>query len=718
MRFPSLRAIAHAAGNRIDLSWAFPQAPDFHGVRVVRRAGSHPTAPDDGVLVAEGVGIVAAVDTGLKGETVYYYALFGYRDDPPVYDLDRHNRVAALATSSYDHAGQMHRLLPGVYQRYDTQLSNDPSLSTQDRARGVLRRFLDLPGTQLDLLHSLARATLDLHVIDRVNGALLPLLAQWIAWKTDYLLEIETQRNEVRHAPYLYRTIGLIPTIEATTKRITNWESRSKEFVHNVVRSNQPERLNLWIQVRSADTWDTPAELLSLDFAYEGRAVAVQDAAGTLWLAYHTRNKGHWQIWTKHYDATNGWAPSQPLSSSGTLNKYPALALAGGTPWAFWAAFDVTAQRWGIRSALWQGTQWSAPEPVSITAGEARQPSVFVDGTERLWIFWLERIGRSQQLRYSRHDGTTWGAPVTFPLDGPDDARVEADPFVLFDAASSRIWVFWTRQIVIAADQTRWEIAYRIKGDSNFDAANWSVIRTLPKPANADYHDRQPAAQLDVAGIELYWSSNRGSQGYGIWQSRLLDESSNTWDTPARVTTGPYTQRDPLPVSMGSELWLVFRSNQSVQYQSDVYEATQLVDFRYAGSTSADQRHAAKQALRGEFEDFATYTYDTGTNGRRDDSDWYARDTVGLYLATDTLDAARVQAGVERVRNVLGAFMPITDRAVFLTRADRQDDYVYTYTNPGADAPQFITESYHDALTTTHEEIALGPGETFSDILE
>ena len=201
MRFPSLRAIAHAAGNRIDLSWAFPQAPDFHGVRVVRRAGSHPTAPDDGVLVAEGVGIVAAVDTGLKGETVYYYALFGYRDDPPVYDLDRHNRVAALATSSYDHAGQMYRLLPGVYQRYDTQLSNDPSLSTQDRARGVLRRFLDLPGTQLDLLHSLARATLDLHVIDRVNGALLPLLAQWIAWKTDYLLEIETQRNEVRHAP-------------------------------------------------------------------------------------------------------------------------------------------------------------------------------------------------------------------------------------------------------------------------------------------------------------------------------------------------------------------------------------------------------------------------------------------------------------------------------------------------------------------------------------
>jgi hypothetical protein len=216
----------------------------------------------------------------------------------------------------------------------------------------------------------------------------------------------------------------------------------------------------------------------------------------------------------------------------------------------------------------------------------------------------------------------------------------------------------------------------------------------------------------------LFWSSNSGPQGYGIWRSRLLDEPSNNWDAAARVTTGPYTQRDPQPVSVGSELWLVFRSNQSVSYQSEVYEATQLVDFRYGGATSADPRHAAKQALRGEFEDFQTYSYDTGTDGTRDDSNWYARDTVGLYLATDTLDAARVQAGIERVRNVLGAFMPITDRAVFLTRADRQDDFVYTYTSPGAETPQFITESYHDALTTIHEEVALGPGETFSDILE
>ncbi len=721
MRFLSLSAAAHAEGNRIDLAWTFPEGmdPGAQHVRVVRREGSHPTSPEDGVVVAQGVGLVSAVDTGLKGETVYYYALFSYSGDPPVYDIDRHNRIATLATSSYDHAGQMHALLPGVYHRYDTKLSDDPALAAIDRMRGQLRRFLDLPGGQLDLLHSLARATLKLHDIEQVDGSLLPLLAEWIGWRTDHLLEIETQRNEVRHAPYLYRTVGLVPTIEATAKRITAWESRTKEFVHNVFRSNKPERLNLWIQQRSGGAWATP-QMLSLDFAYEGRAVAVRDDVhDTLWLFYHTYSNGRWQIWTKRHDPGDGWAPSRPLPQSAAVNKSPAaVVLAGGAPWVFWAALDDATQRWGFNSSLWDGTRWSAAQAVPIAAAEARQPSAFVDGAGRVWVFWLERIGSRQQLRYSRRDGASWGAPVTFPLDGGADARVEADPYVVFDSASTRIWVFWVRDVAIAADQTRREIAYRIKGDANFDAANWSSVRTLPKPASADYHDRQPAAYIDAGAVELFWSSNRGTQGYGIWHSALTDEATNAWTAAERVTAGPYTQRDPLPVAAGADLWLLFRTNQSIAYQSEVYEATQWVDFRYAGSTSADTRHADKLALRGEFEDFQTYTYDTGTNGKRDDSNWYARDTVGVYLATDTLDAARVQTGTERLRNVLPEFMPITDRAVFFSRADRHDDYVYTYGAPGADPPRFITETYADTLTTVAEETALGPGEDFSDALE
>jgi len=721
MRFLSLRATTHPAGNRIDLAWQFPAPADFPGVRVVRREGSHPTTPEDGVVVAHDLGIESAVDTGLKGEAVYYYALFGFEGDPPAYDVDRHNRASALATSPHDHAGQMYALLPGVYHRYDTRLSDDAALSTLDRGRGQLRRFLDLPGAQLDLLRGFARAALDLHDIERIDGVLLPMLAQWVGWKTDTQREIETQRNELRHAPYLYRSIGLKPTIEATAKRITDWESRSKEFVHNVFRSNNPERLNLWLQQRSGGTW-TAAEMLSLDFAYEGRAAAARTGDQTLWLLYHTLRNGRWEIWQKRHDPLSGWLPSAPLPSSAHSSKYPTACLEGGAPWVIWNELDETTQTWRLAASLWDGTRWSASPALPATGADARRPLTFTDDSDtsnpRAWLFWLEKVGSSAlQLKYSRRDGATWGAPVAFPLDGGADPRVEADPYVLFDPAGARIWLFWSRAIDIGAGQTRAEIAYRVKSDANFDAANWSAVRTLPKPAGADYHDRQPAALLDAGSLELYWSSNRGPQGNAIWRSRLTNPSTNTWEAAERVTTGPYAHRDPLPIAAGGDLWLLFRANRSIAYQSEVYEATRSVDFRYAGSTTADARHADKHALHGAFEDFQTYTYDAGTDGKRDDTNWYARDTIGVYLATDTLDPARVEAGTGRLRKVLREFMPITDRAVLFANVDRHDDYVYTYSTPGATAPLFIAETYADALTTLAEEAALGPGEDFSDAL-
>lgn len=724
MRFRAIVAAPHPAGNRIDLRWAFPPAPDFPAVRVVRRAGSHPTGPDDGVLVAEGDGLVAAVDVGLAGETVYYYALFGYRGDPGPrdYDIDRGNRAAALAIAPHDHAGQMYGLLPGVYHRYDTKLpATIPStMAGADRLRGQLRRFLELPGAQLDLLYSFARATLDLHDRDRVHGNLLPLLAEWIGWNTDHRLEVETQRNEIRHAPFLYRTVGLKPTIEATVKRISAWESRSKEFVHNVFRSNAPERLNLWIQRSTAADWSAPAELLSLDAAYEGRPAAVRDGDGVLWLFHHTRANRRWEIRAKPHHAADGWVPSQPLPQAAHAdNKYPAAALAGGTPWLFWVERDTSAGTARLVSSLWDGTRWSAPDPLPFAAVDPLAPAAIVDHTGSVWLFWQDRVGARRELRYARHDGAAWGAPLAFPLDAGAEPRVEAEPFVLFDPLTTRVWVLWSRETVLSADQTRREVAWRVKANADFDAAGWSAINTLPRPPDADYHDREPAARLDAAGrLELYFSSNRGAQGYGVWRSVLTDEAGNTWDPAQRLTDGPYAQRAPLALPVGDDTWLIFRSNESLSYPSAVYGATLSTDFRYAGSTTVDTRNADKIGQRGAFEDFATYTYDTGTDGERDDDDWYARDTLGVYLDTDTLDPGRLQAGIERLRGVLGEFMPITDRAVFITAADRHDDHVYTYAAPGAETPRFIVETYSDALTVVSEDAALGPGEDFSDALE
>src|SRR5580693_1284549 len=112
MRLLNITATAHPAGNRIDLTWSNPNPVAFPGLVVVRREKTHPLTPTDGVVVAQGTGLLSATDTGLKGETAYYYSLFPFSGNPPVFAGDPHNRASATATAPYGFSGQMYSLLP------------------------------------------------------------------------------------------------------------------------------------------------------------------------------------------------------------------------------------------------------------------------------------------------------------------------------------------------------------------------------------------------------------------------------------------------------------------------------------------------------------------------------------------------------------------------------------------------------------------------------
>src|SRR5882724_12420147 len=111
MRLQRITAVAHPAGNRIDLTWVHPDPVQFPGVRVLRREGTHPTtprpcSPGEGIVVADTNptarqhpvevgedGLYHMTDKPLKGEMVYYYALFPYAGEPRVYDQDPYNRT-------------------------------------------------------------------------------------------------------------------------------------------------------------------------------------------------------------------------------------------------------------------------------------------------------------------------------------------------------------------------------------------------------------------------------------------------------------------------------------------------------------------------------------------------------------------------------------------------------------------------------------------------
>jgi phage tail-like protein len=641
MHLHALTATADPAGNRITIAWENPQPLAFPGIRVIRRTSRYPDSPTDGTLVAQGTGLTGAIDAGLQGETTYYYALFPFAGTPPVFDIDPRNRVSALATSPFGYAGQMYDLLPALYRRYDTL--------------GALRRLLDLPGGQLDQLRSLAQALLHQHDIDQVDGTLLPLLAQWINWPLDVSVDLAAQRDELRAAPAVYPVVGLVPTLEVTVKRILGRESKTKEYAANVAHSNAPQRRNIWARQRTGATWTTPEAPLSLDFGYQGRPATARSSDGKLWLFYHTLRSGRWQLWSKSA-LTDVFGPSKPLSPADTAQLHPSAVAQGARLWAFWSAYDAVHDSWEIRYRTREPAGWSDDVVFGNPDRQRRRPAAAADDSGGVWLFWQERHASTWITRYARHDGTSWSTAVTFPLDAGAAPRVEDDPIAIggVAGASARLWLFWARR----DPDGPWTIVYRTKTTLGPDASGWSPVIRLSSPSTFD--DREPAPTVEAGRVELFFSSNRS----GTWSVHhsSYDSLANTWAVADQVSSGPYAERGPMPLPTPAGLWLFTGSNRPVTYASEVYRATRTVDRRYSGSTTVDTRDTTKLALRGHLDDFATYSYATGPNGR------YGYDVVGVFLDTaiDLPHQAARAAHLEQVEQGLRRFLPAHVRVILI----------------------------------------------------
>jgi hypothetical protein len=655
MRLLDIAATGHPDGNRIDVTWTLPPGT-VADVRVVRGDGGYPVDENDGVVVAHPADATTATDTGLAGEQVYYYALFPLTGDPP----DPHNRATAMATAPYGFAEQLYGLLPALYRRYDAE--RGPALRPDGPAGlvlGQLRGFLDLPGGELDRLYSLLHAILSSTDVDRVEANLLPLLGDWIDWPTDLGLPVGTQRNQIRFAPHLFGTVGAVPTVDATVARVTGWANRTKEFVHNVARSNQPERLNLWTITRDTGGTLSAPVLASVNFAADGRPAVVREPDGGLRFFFHTTKTHGFDIWTKRF-AGGAWEPSEPVVDRPGVDTNPAAAIQGTTLWLFWQSFE---EGWRLSFTTRTARVWTAPAVFGDPGTERRAPATAADNNGGVWLFWLERVAGTWQIRYNRHNGTTWQLPnnATFPTDGGAIPRAEDDLFLLFHPTNTtqRLWLFWARH----EPNGRWTVFYRIKAGLDPAANDWSTVRQVPKAGPGAYHDRLPAALPSGNDVELFWSTTQNG-GWSVTRN-VVNASNGTWGTNQQLTTGPYTRRAPVAVDTGAGVLLLYRANDSIERHSTVYGATSTLDHSAAGTTTVDTGALEKLKLRGKYGDFLTYTYDTG----RADTDRVARDTVGLFLTPTTADQDEIDTGLARLANELPGFMPATARAVLIPKA-------------------------------------------------
>ncbi|NNF59399.1 MAG: hypothetical protein HKN04_14280 [Rhodothermaceae bacterium] len=630
-------------------------------------------------------------------------------------------RATARAGERYRLERQLYALMPGIHRQYDTRafplVPGTEAMPENVGAAGQLERFLALFGTALDLMRTGAEGLRDLHDVDQVDARALPLLAQWIGWDLSFDAPIPKQRHEIKYASALFRLTGGIPSAMIRTQHAVGWGSRVKEFLHNVFRSNDPPGLTLWLREHDGVAWSEPVQPLVLDTAVTGRPALTTTADGTTWLAYHTFRMNRWGIWVKARRAGEGWASSIPLTEGRPLDRYPALAARpDGSLWLFWSAYDTAHDHWSVRLRIRDAAGvWGDAETFGTPDGARRFPSATVDAAGQLWLCWMEHDGHGWALRYARFDGA-WSAPVTFPPDGGDAVAMSGRPsLIAFDAPGRQLWVVWEQEVATGdPSQTRKTLVFRTKSTLAADSTGWGPVEELSvRPPT--FHDADPATFVNPDGdLDLVYASDR-ADGWSLWH-RVFDAGADAWGPEVALPSTPFTQRYPCAATIGGQTVVVYRSNQSPLYQSLDPGGIASEDFRYAGSTTLHAEHDAPLALQGHFADFSSYTYDLG-GARRDDSNRYADDTVGLFLEPTTLDGDALAEGLSRVRQVAALSLPVTERAVLITEPDHHAEYIYDYVRGGQPAPHFIEESYLDVFTSALGTVVFGDAFDFSDTL-
>lgn len=688
MRLAELDAAPDPAGHRVVLTWLAADAGVAPGARVVRRSGAFPESaepgvPSQGVLVADtdgtGPSPVEALDDGRLRVTDaglvegrHYYQVFPYAGTPVVYDPDPANRVAVAATAPFGFAERLARLLPAVYHRFDSE-------------HGQLRRYLELPGAELDRLYSDIRSLLDLADVQRVDGRLLPLLASWIGWRTDYGLGYDRQRVEISQAPALYRTVGTVPAAVAAVRRLTGWPTQVKEYVDNIAVTNRPERRTLWLAVRDGSGFATGEEPLSIDSSPHGRPAVVAGAPATQGveaLVYHAVADGRHEIRWKPR-AAGQWLPSEPVVVPGEggvseVVRDPAVARQGAVIWLFWARYDTAAESWRIEVRRRDSSGWG---PVGTfrddpsDAVQRRAPAATADSDGALWLFWQELTAGRWRTRHARFTGDPWnptpaaGADVPGsagqPLGAVDGLSVLARPPQAGDPSPDfrRLVVLWAqrRSVPGEPEQSRWRVVARCKdGTDPGNAADWTSPVVLPG-ADPLRHDRDPAGHVAPDGaVRVVLASTRPG-GWAVHRASL-DLDPLAWTPVDVLSEPPCSHRWPVALTLGAGGQIdavCMRSNRGFAHRSSA-GVVATTDRRWSGSTTVRSTDAAAIGLRDSYADHLAYTYDTS----RADVDRYARDTVGLFADGGTATSDEIALARERLRRALPEFLPATDRAV------------------------------------------------------
>ncbi|MEZ5299661.1 MAG: hypothetical protein R3F11_03175 [Verrucomicrobiales bacterium] len=255
----------------------------------------------------------------------------------------------------------------------------------------------------------------------------------------------------------------------------------------------------------------------------------VLDAVGTIYLAWVDGRRGNYEIYVARFDESNGWqqlgssAELGGVSDSATSSRRPALALDGTDLVLAWTEFTHDGSASDIRTAVWDGAAWGAPETVT-SSGEADHAQLAsATGGAVLTYFEASKV-------FAQQRSGSWGA-----LGSAINSGALTAPDYTLAADGSALAVGWTDGGAVFV--------------SEWGGASWGAAATVRSAA-------------DISGVSLAylngdlfaaWSERSDRTGGEVWTG---SDQGSSWAPIGRASVEGGNAHSPeLPAAAARSTW-------------------------------------------------------------------------------------------------------------------------------------------------------------------
>ncbi|HOH32047.1 MAG TPA: hypothetical protein PLC40_20380, partial [Candidatus Hydrogenedentes bacterium] len=131
---PVTALVAAAGDAQVVLNWTNPADGDLNGVKILRKTGSAPAAPDDGNVLFEAMGTTYTDATAVNG-TEYFYAAFAFDKAGNYAAAAQSSATPTSATASENILGGLLELESEIVQDPDDVLTAEQEEALRKRVR-------------------------------------------------------------------------------------------------------------------------------------------------------------------------------------------------------------------------------------------------------------------------------------------------------------------------------------------------------------------------------------------------------------------------------------------------------------------------------------------------------------------------------------------------------------------------------------------------------